>query len=45
VVVLASAVLLEDFAVALVGLIIGAVGVALVFVLGSVVLRLLGRLF
>jgi hypothetical protein len=45
VVVLASAVLLEDFAVALVGLIIGAVGVALVFVLGSVVLRLLGGLF
>jgi hypothetical protein len=45
VVLLALSVLLEDFVVAVVGLITGALGVALVFVLGSLVLRLLGRLF
>ena len=41
VVVLALAVLLEDFALASAGLVIGAVGVALVAALGSLVLRLL----
>jgi hypothetical protein len=45
VVVLALAVLLEDFALAVAGLVIGAIGAALVVALGSVVLRLLGNLF
>jgi hypothetical protein len=45
VVLLALAVLLEDFALAVAALVIGAAGVALVVALGSVVLRLLGGLF
>jgi hypothetical protein len=45
VVVLALAVLLEDFALAVAGVVIGAIGVAAVFVLGSVVIRLVGGLF
>jgi hypothetical protein len=45
VVVLALGILFEDFVLALLGLVIGAVGVVLVFVLGSLVLHLLGRLF
>lgn len=45
VVVLALGVLLEDFIVAVVGLIIGALGVALVVTLGSFALRLLEDLF
>ena len=45
VVVLALGVLLQDFVLAVVGLVIGAVGVVLVIALGSIVLRLLGQLF
>jgi hypothetical protein len=45
VVVLALGVLLQDFVLAVVGLIIGALGVVLVVTLGSLVLRLLGQLF
>jgi len=45
VVVLALAVLVEDLALAVAGVVIGAIGVAAVFVLGSVVIRLLGKLF
>ena len=45
VVVLALAILLEDIVLAGVGLVIGAVGAALVLFLGGVVLRLVGNLF
>jgi hypothetical protein len=44
VVVLALGILLEDFVLAVAGLVIGALGVALVFVLGSLLVRLLGQL-
>ena len=45
VVLLATALLLEDIALAVLGLIVGALGVALVFVLGNLVLRSAGGLF
>ena len=45
VVVLALAILLEDMALAFAGLVIGALGVAVVVALGGVVLRLLADLF
>jgi hypothetical protein len=45
VVVLALAILLEDLALAVAGLVIGAVGIAVVVALGGLVLRLLGDLF
>jgi hypothetical protein len=45
VVVVALGVLLEDFVLAVAGLVIGLLGAALVIALGSLVLRLLGQLF
>ena len=45
VVVLALAILLEDLALAVAGLVIGAVGIAAVVALGGLVVRLLGDLF
>ena len=45
VVVVALGVLLEDFVLAVAGLVVGLLGAALVIALGSLVLRLLGQLF